>query len=192
MNVTIRPENKSEFDAIDVLVTNSFKYGTPYSDGTAEINLIHEIRSKQYYIPELSFVTECDNKIVGHFMLSHFPLSQSPDYSNYDKAQIKTDVLMLTPVAVKIDCLRKGIGTSMLLQGIKWAKQLGYKAIIVEGNPAFYNTLGFVSSYKCNVFPANSTSLPSPDCLMIQMLGNQKFDSKYYVEYSMYDTIYHP
>lgn len=192
MNVIIKPENIKEFDAIDLLVKESFKYGTPYSDGTVEVNLIHEIRCKQYYIPTLSFMAECENKLVGHFMLSHFPLSKSPDKPDFDKAQIKTEVLMLTPVAVKIDCLHKGIGTSMLLQGIEIAKRLCYKAIIVEGNPAFYNTLGFESSFLHNVFPANSASLPAPECLMIKMLSKEKFGSKYYVDYSMYKTIYHP
>lgn len=39
MNITIRPETKEEFAAIDELVLNSFAKGTPYSDGKLEIAL---------------------------------------------------------------------------------------------------------------------------------------------------------
>lgn len=183
MNITIRPENKSDYKQIEKLVEQSFKYGTEYSNGKVEIQLIKEIRSKEYYIPSLSFFAQCDNKIIGYFMFSKFPL--------VDKAgNIKKYILLLSPVAVDYKYLRKGIGTKMLIMGIEQAKKLNYDAILVEGNPQFYNTLGFVSSFTKNVLPSQNCHIPSPECLMIMELSKNVFGREnLYVDYSMYDSL---
>ena len=103
--ITIRPEWPDDYEAIAKLVHESFRYGTPYSDGTAEEKLVNEIRSKQYYIPELSFIAEMNGQMAGHFMLSHFPIS----------GQHEDKFLILTPVAVEYQHLRQGIGKVSLL-----------------------------------------------------------------------------
>ena len=43
--IRIRPERPADFPDIDELVRESFLKGTPYSDGQAEVALIHEIRA---------------------------------------------------------------------------------------------------------------------------------------------------
>ena len=73
--ITIRPEEHKDFKEIISLILRSFQEGTNYSDGTDIIALVEEIRDSEYYIPELSFVAELDNRIVGHFLFSRFPLS---------------------------------------------------------------------------------------------------------------------
>lgn len=78
-NITIRPEEHKDYKDIISLILRSFQEGTDYSDGTDIIALIEEIRDSNYYIPELSFVAELDNKIVGHFLFSRFPLSPTKE-----------------------------------------------------------------------------------------------------------------
>lgn len=97
-DITIRPETHKDYKNIINLVLRSFKDGTSYSDGTDIIALIEEIRDSKYYIPELSFVAELDNKVVGHFLFSHFPLSPTKD-GGYQNG-FKTEIVMLAPVAV--------------------------------------------------------------------------------------------
>ena len=71
--IIIRPEEHKDYKSIISLILRSFQEGTDYSDGTDIIALVEEIRDSKYYIPELSFVAELDDKIVGHFLFSHFP-----------------------------------------------------------------------------------------------------------------------
>ena len=187
-DITIRLENVNDFSEIDALVKRSFVEGTNYSDGTDVIELIREIRTGKYYIPELSFVAELDGKLVGHFMFSHFPLSSSAKQADYDKSIIKTDTVMLAPVAVHADYLRQGIGLTMLKLGIQKVKEMGYKGIQVEGNPAFYNKLGFETSSKYNIYPTSGWPLERPECMMYMenYPGSLKGISGYVI-YDMYE-----
>lgn len=188
-DVTIRPESEKDFDEINKMVIRSFSEGTKYSDGKGEVALIDEIRKGKYYIPELSFVAEIDGKIVGHIMFSHFPLSSSADVADYDRNIIRTDTVMLAPVTVHADYFRQGVGTTMIKLGIEKVKALGYKGIQVEGNPAFYNTLGFETSSKYNIYPTSGWPMKAPECMMYMETypGSLKGISGYVI-YDMYEN----
>lgn len=188
-DIIIRPECLNDFEEIDKLVLRSFSEGTDYSDGTDVVAFIHEIRLGKYYIPELSYVAELDGIMVGHLLFSHFPLSKVPQLGNYDKDITKTPIVMLAPVSVHADYLGKNIGSTMILLGIEEIKKLGYKGIQVEGNPKFYNTLGFETSLKYNIFPTSGWPLNQPECMMVQETYiNSLRNITGYVDYSMYQN----
>lgn len=54
--------------------------------------------------------------------------------------------------------------------GFDAAKKLGFKAILVEGDPRNYNNRGFQSSYKFGIEAGPNIKLPHPDCLMVKEL----------------------
>ncbi|GKX66427.1 GNAT family N-acetyltransferase [Inconstantimicrobium mannanitabidum] len=186
-DLTIRPEEENDFEEIDKLVIRSFSEGTDYSDGLDVVALIKEIRASQYYIPELSLVAEISGKIVGHFMFSHFPLSTNAKIADYDRSIKKTETVMLGPVSVHADYFRQGVGSTMIKLGIEKVKKKDYKGIQVEGNPAFYNTLGFITSSKYNIYPTCGFPMHDPNCMMYQETysGSLKEISGYII-YDMY------
>ena len=152
--ITIRPEEHKDYKSIVSLILRSFQEGTDYSDGTDIIALVEEIRDSKYYIPELSFVAELDNKVVGHFLFSKFPLSPTKEGGHGDGAD--SEIVMLAPVSVHADYFHRGIGTAMLRMGIEKVRELGYKGITVEGDYRFYNQVGFRTSSEYNIFLPNS------------------------------------
>lgn len=77
---------------------------------------------------------------------------------------------MLTPVAVKTELQRQHISRDLLEYGSKKAKSMGYKAILVEGNPRNYRARGFQPSYKFWITAGPNIRLPHPDCLMVKEL----------------------
>ncbi len=184
-DISIRPETRKDYKDIVSLVLRSFKEGTPYSDGTDIIALIEEIRDSKYRIPELSFVVELDNKVVGHFLFSHFPISPTRDGGYEDKAE--SEIVMLAPVAVHADYFKQGIGSSMLLLGIERVKELGYRGITVEGDFNFYNQIGFETSSKYDIYPTSGYPMEEPRCMMCQETYPGSLDSvKGYIVYDMY------
>lgn len=188
-DITIRMENEKDFEEINKLVIESFTKGTDYSDGTDVVALIKEIRSGQYYIPELSLVAEINGKIVGHFMFSHFPLSAAAKKADYDRSIKKTETVMLAPVSVHSDYFRQGVGSTMIKLGIEKVKEKGYKGIQVEGNPQFYNTLGFITSSKYNIYPTSGWPLENPECMMYQETYPGSLEGiSGYVVYDMYEN----
>ena len=167
------------------LILRSFQEGTDYSDGTDIIALVEEIRDSRFYIPELSFVAELDNRVVGHFLFSKFPLSPTKEGGHGDGAD--SEIVMLAPVSVHADYFRRGIGTAMLKMGIEKVRALGYKGITVEGNYKFYNRLGFRTSSEYNIFPTSGYPMVEPRCMMCQQTYEGSLDGiQGYIVYDMY------
>ena len=183
--LSIRPETHGDYKEIVSLVLRSFKEGTDYSDGTDIVALIEEIRDSEYCIPELSFVAELDGKIVGHFLFSRFPLSQTPT-GGHGGAN-GTDIVMLAPVSVHADHLRQGIGSAMIKLGIAEVKKMGFRGIIVEGNYRFYNTAGFHTSSEYGIYPVSGYPMIEPRCQMCMETYDGSLKNKGgYVVYDMY------
>ena len=183
--ITIRPEEHKDYKSIISLILRSFQEGTDYSDGTDIIALVEEIRDSKYYIPELSFVAELDDKIVGHFLFSHFPLS--PTKQGGHSKEAKSDIVMLAPVSVHTDYFHQGIGSTMLKMGIEKVKEMGYKGITVEGNFNFYNKVGFKTSSEYNIFPTSGWPMEEPRCMMCQETYKGSLSGiQGYIVYDMY------
>ena len=184
-DITIRPEEHKDYKDIISLILRSFKEGTSYSDGTDIIALIEEIRDSENYIPELSFVAELDEKIVGHFLFSKFPLSATKNGG--ERSTGEEDIVMLAPVSVHADFFRQGVGSTMLRLGIEEVKKKGYKGITVEGNYRFYNEVGFKTSSEFGIYPTCGIPMKEPRCMMCQELYEGALDDiSGYVVYDMY------
>ena len=135
------------------------------SEGAESGNLVHdlvkEIRSKRFYLPELELVMvdETDG-IIGYCMFSRFSLEGKHE----DK------LLILTPMAVKTELQRQHISRELIEYGFKKAAEMGYKAVIVEGNPMNYRSRGFVTSAPYGITAHESVGLPAVECLMVKEL----------------------
>ena len=184
-NITIRREEHKDYKSIVSLILRSFQEGTDYSDGSDIIALVEEIRDSKYYIPELSFVAELDNKVVGHFLFSKFPLSPTSKGGHNDETN--SGIVMLAPVSVHADYFHRGIGTAMLTLGIEKVRESGHKGITVEGNYRFYNKLGFRTSSEYNIFPTSGYPMKEPRCMMCRETYKGSLDGIHgYIVYDMY------
>lgn len=102
----------------------------------------------------------------------------------------ENELLMLTPVAVKTELQRQHISKELLEYGFEMAKGMGYKAILVEGNPRNYNPRGFQASYKYGIKAGPNIKLPHPECLMVKELESGALDKiSGLVDYSYYETL---
>ncbi len=130
-------------------------------EGKLTRRLVEEIRAKKYYVPELELVmTDESDQLLGYAMFSRFHLNGKYD----DK------LLLLSPVAVRTDMQRQHISKDLIEYGFEKAKQLGYKAVIVEGNPQNYRSRGFVTAAPFGIVASPSVGLPAIECLMVKEL----------------------
>ena len=130
-------------------------------EGKMVRSLVEEIRGKRFYCPELELimVDETDSPI-GYVMFSRFHL----------EGKYENELLLLSPVAVKTELQRQHISKELIEYGFEKAKELGYKAVIVEGNPMNYRSRGFVTSADYGIVAHESVGLPAPECLMVKEL----------------------
>ena len=177
----IRQVEKEEYRSIEDFVYMVFK-NTVYSNGLAEKALVREIREKNYYIPELDLVVEEEEEIIGHFILSKFPINNR--YEN--------EVLMLSPVSVAIHKQRQGVGKYMLQEGIKLAAEMGFKGMIVEGDYRYYQQIGFRTSTEFGIYASKKNLPPAIEYLMAMELcedGLKNISGE--VDYSIYHSLTH-
>ena len=122
-----------------------------------------------------------NDEIIGYAIFSCFHI----------EGKYVSELLMLTPVAVKTQLQRQHISKDILEHGFEVAKRLGFKAILVEGDPRNYNNRGFQSSYKFGIEAGPNVKLPHPDCLMIKELEKGALDRMSgVVDYSFYEALH--
>jgi putative acetyltransferase len=99
------------------------------------------IRASEGYVPELTFVGEEDGHVAGYCMLSYVGLRGG----HVDR------LLVLTPVAVRPDRQRLGVGTAVVCAAVAAADERKEPLVLVEGIPAYYPRFGFVSATALGV-----------------------------------------
>ena len=131
-------------------------------EGKLVRSLVEEIRGMDTYIPELEFIMVEDvaDEVIGYIMFSGFHL----------EGRYKGELLIFTPAAVKTELQRQHISKDLIEYGLKKAAEMGYKAIIVEGNPMNYRSRGFVTSADYGITAHESVGLPAVECLMVKEL----------------------
>ena len=145
-----------------VLVEAVFTASENPKEGTMVRTLVEEIRSKRFYEPRLELVmVESDtDEVVGYVNFSRFHLD----------GKYEEKLLLLSPVAVKTQLQRQHISKELIEYGLEKARELGYEAVIVEGNPMNYRSRGFKTSADYGITAHESVGLPAPECLMVREL----------------------
>ncbi len=153
-------EEKYRIPALE-LVEAVFTASESPEEGALVRRLVEEIRSKRFYIPELELLmVDQQDAPIGYCMFSRFHL----------EGKYEGQLLLLTPVAVKTELQRQHISKALIEYGFEKAKELGYSAVIVEGNPMNYRSRGFVTSQDFGITAHESVGLPAPECLMVKAL----------------------
>ena len=175
---TVSNENKE--DVLE-LVEKVFTEYSDETEGKLVRALVEEIRSKKYYVPELELVMmDEEENIIGYVMFSRFHL----------EGKYEQELLMLTPGAEKTELQRQHISKELIEYGFKKAKSMGFKVVLVEGNPQNYHARGFKTSADYGIVPGKSVHLPDIKCLMVKELEEAALEHiKGTLEYDFYECL---
>ena len=180
---TVTEQYKDAAAAFVETVFSEYYQDTPKGkeEGRLVRRMVEEIRAKRYYLPELELMMVDEHgEIMGYAMFSRFHI----------EGRYEDELLLLTPVAVKTELQRQHISKDLLEYGLKKARELGYKAVMVEGNPRNYNPRGFKTAADYGVLPGKTVHLPRIECLMIQeLIPGALAHIQGTVEYSFYETL---
>lgn len=163
------------------LVERVFTESEGEESGKLVRSLVEEIRSKRFYLLELDLVmVDEHNCVIGYAMFSRFHL----------EGRYEHQLLLLSPVAVKTELQRQHISKALIEAGFEKAKEMGYEAVLVEGNPRNYNPRGFETSYHHGIVAGPNIDLPAVECLMVKELVSGALDNiKGIVDYSDYECL---
>jgi putative acetyltransferase len=126
--VVIRPERDADHPAIAEVVAAAF---AAQPDDVAAF--VDRIRASDGYVPELALVAEDSSGVIAHVMLSWVGVEGGS----------RTRILNLTPMSVRPDRQRMGVGTRLVREALDRAEEAGEPAVMVEGVSAYYPRFGF-------------------------------------------------
>lgn len=130
---TIRLEKKEEERAVENLVRESF--WNVYRPGCFEHFVLHVLRDDPDFIPELDFVMEQDGRLIGQNMFMKAVVSADDGR--------KIPIITMGPIGIIPELKRRGYGKALLDYSLERAKEMGFGAIMFEGNIDFYGKSGF-------------------------------------------------
>ncbi len=140
LKISLRLEESKDYHEVEALTREAF-WGL--SETVNEHLLAHKLRDLPSFIKELDYVAEADGKLVGNIM--------------YSKAKVVSDdggeaeVLTFGPLSVLPEYQSKGIGKKLMEKTVEKAKELGYRAIIIYGEPDYYPRFGFENAEKYGI-----------------------------------------
>jgi len=163
-DITIRRETKKDYLLVEKMIREAF--WNVYKPKCDEHYLTHLLRTHEDYLPELTRIALYQGQVVGAIF--------------YAKSQIVTketrhDVITFGPLAVHPEFQRQGIGTILMRETIHLAKKLGYKAIIIYGEPNYYPKHGFKRAKDFEITQLDGTYL---DALMTYELEDGYLQDK--------------
>ena len=138
---TIRLEEKNDHRAVEDLVRESF--WNIYKPGCSEHYVIHVLRDDPAFIRELDFVMERDSDLIGQNMFMKTIIEA-------DDGRV-IDVLTMGPICITPELKRQGYGKALLDYSLEKAAEMGFGAVLFEGNIGFYGKSGFNYASKFEI-----------------------------------------
>ncbi len=137
----IRREKREEEREVENLVRESF--WNVYRPGCFEHFVLHVLRDDPAFIPELDFVMEKDGRLIGQNMFMRTVIEKDGGGT--------VDVLTMGPICIANDLKRRGYGKIILDYSLERAAELGFGAVLFEGNILFYGKSGFDYASKFGI-----------------------------------------
>jgi len=168
--IRIRREEQTDYERVEEITRKAF--WNLYTPGCNEHYLVHVMRSHKDFLPELDFVIEVDNQIIGNIMYTKARL--------IDEAGEEKNILTFGPVSILPEYQRRGYGKKLLEYSFEQAAALGYDVIVIFGNPGNYVSRGFKSCKKFNVCLEDGTY---PTAMLVKELKPNVLDGRKWVYY---------
>lgn len=149
--INIRKEQPADYAAVYELVKQAFEHAE-HTDHN-EPNLVNRLRQSPFYLPELALVAETGGIIVGHIMFT--------ETRGGDSRQ-----LLLAPLSVLPQYQNCGIGSALIKEGHRKAKELGYEYCFLVGH------VGYVRASALGV--TCSLEFPDENFMGIDLQGGRR------------------
>ncbi len=168
--IKIRHEEKSDYRTVEEITRKAF-YNL-YAPGCVEHYLVHIMRQHKDFLPELDFVIEIDDQVIGNIMYTKARL--------VDESGKEKEVLTFGPVCMLPEYQRMGYGKMLIEHSFEQAVVLGYDVVVIFGNPSNYVSRGFKSCKKYNVCLENGIY---PTAMMVKELKPNALDGRKWTYY---------
>nr|WP_317283644.1 N-acetyltransferase [uncultured Sellimonas sp.] len=172
----IRLTTKEDYKETEFLTREAF--WNVYGPGCSEHFVLHQLRKADVSLEELDYVAEEKGQLVGNIVYTKM----------FHDGKRDDTVICFGPVGVLPQYQKKGIGAALIETSLNKAKELGYKAVMITGNPQYYKNFGFFPAADFGVYLKGMSPEEPADFFMIKELepgymklhqGEYSFDEAY-------------
>ena len=132
--LTLRQEQPGDYETVEQITREAF--WNNFQPGCNEHYLVNQVRKHVDFLPELDTVALVNDTIVGNIMYSRATIA-GDDGCEYE-------VLCFGPLTVLPGYQKKGIGKALIEYTKEKAAAMGFRAILIYGDPDYYGRAGFV------------------------------------------------
>ncbi|MCL2762191.1 MAG: N-acetyltransferase [Treponema sp.] len=140
LDILLRPEEEKDYRIVEHITREAF--WNVYKPGCDEHLLIHTMRNNNAFIKELDYVATYNNEIVGNIVYAKTKIINAAN---------EYDVITFGPLSVLPVYQKNGIGKKLIEYTIKKAAEMGFNAILIYGNPKYYEKFGFIHSKQYGI-----------------------------------------
>ena len=163
----IRLEKEKDYFETENLTREAF--WNVYREGCFEHLIIHNLRKDKSFVKELDYCIEIDNKIIANIVYAKGKLK-------LENGNIR-EILIFGPVSVLPKYQKKGYGEKLINYTIEKAKELGFDAIVIMGNPNYYKKFGFESCSKYKIYYEGIDKNEEVPFFMIKILNDNNIEN---------------
>ena len=92
-------------------------------------------------------VAEENGKLIGHIMLTKTYVINDGN---------KFETLLLAPISVALEYRNQGVGSNLIKESFRLAKEMGYTSVFLVGDPAYYHRFGFKAAVNYGIKNMNN------------------------------------
>jgi putative acetyltransferase len=140
----VRAETAADVDAVREVVAAAF-------GGERVPGLVDGLRESVAWL-DLSYVVEDRGEVVAHVVYSRAWLDTAPR---------TVEVLVLSPLSVRPDRQRTGLGSMLVQETLRLLETRPEPLVFLEGSPDYYSRLGFIPGEDLR-FTSPSVRIPGP------------------------------
>lgn len=162
--MTIRLETPKEYRETENLVREAF--WNVYRPGCDEHYVLHKMRGDETFVPALDYVLEEDGRILAQIVYAKCYVTGEDG--------TRREAVLFGPVAVDPARQGQGFGSRLIRFTLEKAKQMGFPAVLITGNPDYYRRFGFESASKHGIFYPGVDKNEEAPFFMIKVLDAEK------------------
>ncbi len=143
-----------------------------YKPGCDEHLILHQLRKSRAYIPELDLVALLKDEIIGHII--------STKARVVDPGQKESEVLCVGPFSVSAKYRKRGVGSELMQHSIAKSRQLGYRGMILFGDPGYYQRFGFSNAMEFGITTKKGQNFEAFMAMELQKNGLRDIKGKFF------------
>lgn len=147
MEIIIRKETERDYHEAEHMTQKAF--WNLHAPGCDEHLLVHNLRADESYLPELSRVAEYEGRVIGAIYYAKAIVRDG---------QTEHEVITFGPLCVEPEYQSKGVGGKLIEHTAELAREQGYKAIVIFGEPGYYPRHGFVTCDRFGITTENGAN----------------------------------